>query len=115
MEKLATLYAITQAFQLKLTKEHAMKLLQLIHDTNLGAVLLKMNKELGIDNIEGSASLILTKNGGMFVLFVLTDVEQFRPFVTAMEALGQVLEARGIHLEVDSWENYAAENELIPF
>ena len=118
MEKLATLYALMQAFQVKLSKEHAMVFLKMIEETNIGAVLLKMRRELGIqNNISSSedASIIHTKDGSMCVLFVVTNVEKFRPYIAAMEALGNALEARGIHLEVDSWENYVATNEVIPF
>lgn len=110
IEKLATLYAITQNFRMSgLTKPHVMQLLKMIDETSTGAALLSLNNKLGINNATpGTASWLYTSPKGKFcIMFVVKDVEALRPYVDTIEVFSQLMEQQGVTVEIETIDTFA--------
>lgn len=107
ISKLATMFGLMQSFNvMNLTKEHTLKLLQLIATTEMGKVLLQLASALRSDDGFGHVFLITTKeNGDMAVIYWVETVDKLRPHIDALQATEKVLNSMGIKLEVDTVKN----------
>lgn len=116
LEKLSILYALMSNFVVKLNKDHAKILINLIATTDIGKVLLQLSNKMGNKSSEWeTAFLIVSRNdGNMYVVMVLDKKERFMPFIQVLESLQIFLNNNGIKLELEEMSNFS-KTEWIPF